>query len=72
MHADVKDEVLPHQRTDLVSGDGACEYLVRQAYADDRDQLTRLISMMDYVADGRARYDWLYASNPHGAELDRG
>jgi hypothetical protein len=66
VHAAVKDGVLPHQRTDQVSGNEASEYLVRQANSGDRDQLIRLISMMDYVTDGSARYDWLYASNPHG------
>jgi hypothetical protein len=50
----------------LVSGDAGSEYLIRQANTGDRDQVIRLISMMDYVTDGSARYDWLYASNPHG------
>jgi hypothetical protein len=66
MRADPKKDVFLPQRTDQVSGDAASEYLVRRANTGDRDQLIRLISMMDYVTDASARYQWLYVSNPHG------
>jgi GNAT superfamily N-acetyltransferase len=42
------------------------QYLVRRAGVTDRDQLVRLISMMENVGDATARYEWMYASNPHG------
>lgn len=42
------------------------QYVVRRADVDDRQQLIRLIGMMDNVPDASARYEWLYASNPHG------
>jgi hypothetical protein len=44
----------------------AGQYLVRRADVTDRDKLVRLISMMENIADATARYEWLYASNPHG------
>jgi GNAT superfamily N-acetyltransferase len=42
------------------------QYIVRRADVADRDQLLRLISMMEHVEDAAARYQWMYASNPHG------
>lgn len=42
------------------------QYAVRRADINDRDQLIRLIGMMENVPDANARYEWLYASNPHG------
>jgi hypothetical protein len=66
METGVRDNALLHRRTDAASEYPAGEYLIRQASTGDRDQLIRLISMMDYVTDGSARYQWLYASNPHG------
>jgi GNAT superfamily N-acetyltransferase len=44
----------------------AGQYLVRRADVTDRDQLVRLISMMENIGDATARYEWMYASNPHG------
>jgi GNAT superfamily N-acetyltransferase len=42
------------------------QYFVRRTDITDRDQLIRLIAMMENVPDAKARYEWLYASNPHG------
>ena len=47
-----------HERND--------QYVVQPADINDRDRLIRLIGMMENVPDASARYDWLYASNPHG------
>jgi GNAT superfamily N-acetyltransferase len=44
------------------------EFDIRQATADDREQIIRLVANV-YVGDVAARYDWLYRDNPHGGAL---
>jgi GNAT superfamily N-acetyltransferase len=44
------------------------EFHIRQARDEDRQRVIALVSKM-WAEDIRARYDWLYVSNPHGQAL---
>ncbi|MFL6277361.1 MAG: GNAT family N-acetyltransferase [Blastocatellia bacterium] len=44
------------------------EFVIRQATADDRGHIIRLMANV-YSGDVAARYDWLYRDNPHGSAL---
>jgi GNAT superfamily N-acetyltransferase len=48
------------------SRERTAQYAVRRADISDREQLVSLIGKMENVPDAGARYEWLYASNPHG------
>ena len=54
------------ERAVEVQAKGAFE--IRVAGEDDRDRIVALMSNI-YPGDMRARYEWLYRSNPHGRAL---